>query len=105
MPGPAARTTIDPLDARRDRCRRRGRTARSPEQDETDRLAPTRNVTRRGGQGRGAGGENALGGGGFFLNSPSSTRFPPRRARAAAPALPAPARAAPRGPPRPDARR
>src|SRR5262249_33178373 len=40
MAGPAARTTIDPLDARRGRCRRRGRTARSPEQDASDRLAP-----------------------------------------------------------------
>src|SRR5262249_62252161 len=70
MAGPAARITIDPSDGRRGRCRRRGRTARSPEQDASDRLAPTRNVTRRGVRGRGPVFENSFGGEVFFLNSP-----------------------------------
>src|SRR6516165_11991686 len=46
MAGPAARTTIDPSDGRRGQCRRRGRTARSPEQDASDRLAPERYARR-----------------------------------------------------------
>src|SRR5262249_28689835 len=46
MAGPAAPTTIDPSDGRRGRYRRRGRTARSPEQAASDRLAPERYARR-----------------------------------------------------------
>src|SRR5262249_59850735 len=99
MAGPAARITIDPLDGRRSRCRRRGQTARSPEQDASDRLAPTRNVTRRGARRRGAGAENSFRGGGLFLNSPHLTPLTPPRAPAASPALPAPAPAGTPPPP------
>src|SRR5262249_61596907 len=95
MAGPAARITIDPLDGRRSRCRRRGQTARSPEQDASDRLAPTRNVTRRGGRGRGrADAENEGAGGALGVGPPPA----PGRQRTPSPRPPPPPPAPPPSP-------